>query len=783
MAHKTRKLIGVILMLSLLVAALAAFAISASAADTTVVFEFGANGSASHEDGSSKTSYSETVGNYTLNITGGTSMYTGARDIKGNSCIKLGTSSKTGGFSFTVPADVTSVIINIGKYKTNASKITVNGTAYTLTKNSNDGAYDAITVDTSSDKTVSLTTVSGGLRAMVNSITYVISAPASADCDHASLECGDTCPECGEFTKEHKFANNCVAECENDCGTSNPNYADHVYSGKYDVDCDVCQAKREVNLPAADSELTIPEAIELGENVGYNCYTESKYYIVGVITEVYNTTYGNLYITDGENTFTVYGLYDGNGNRYDAMTDKPVAGNTIKVYGIVGNYNGTAQMKNADLAEVIGGCEHEYEYDCSKACSLCGVELRPEATCASDAEFACLDGNCDYCGEVVVGLGHAYDDQWDPDCNYGCGETREVEERPQLIEATITFDENKTQRTEYSTSTQKWESGTLIFTNNKGGSTTNVGDYSNPGRFYKSSTVIIAFPGMTSLVINAEGIGNDYLWEATLNAAGLTYTVANKVYTITFATPVDSITLTAANQVRANSITATAAVEKKCEHTNTTTTVNATCTEAGTTTVTCDDCEEVISTTNTAAFGHSVVNGECERCEFTYEAEEDFVKFKGAGIRFETANGVESPDLISLRFGYEFANIENVLAWGWTYSANGVTLQTPASNEHNHDGNVTNLVLTGIPATHIGDTITVNIWYQIEVDGVVVTVYHNDQERVTENVLKAIVANEGIESAKCVQYAKAALYASGKEDYLEYQEDYTAWVPTNSEEE
>ncbi len=137
-----------------------------------VTFELGANGSASHNDGTNQTTYSETVDGYTLSITGGTNMYTGARDANGNSCIKLGTSSTIGSFTFTVPEDVTEVIIHIGKYKGNASKITVNGTAYTLTNSSNAGAYDVITVDTTTTKTITLTTVSGGVRAMVNSIVF-----------------------------------------------------------------------------------------------------------------------------------------------------------------------------------------------------------------------------------------------------------------------------------------------------------------------------------------------------------------------------------------------------------------------------------------------------------------------------------------------------------------------------------------------------------------------------------------------------------------------------------
>ena len=71
-------------------------------------------------------------------------MYTGARDAKGNSCIKFGTSSAAGKFSFTVDNDVTSVNIYAAKYKSNTSKLVVNDTTYTLTKNSNDGAYDTM---------------------------------------------------------------------------------------------------------------------------------------------------------------------------------------------------------------------------------------------------------------------------------------------------------------------------------------------------------------------------------------------------------------------------------------------------------------------------------------------------------------------------------------------------------------------------------------------------------------------------------------------------------------
>ena len=137
-----------------------------------ITFNLGANGTASHNDGSSKSSYSETVDGYTLSITGGTNMYTGARDAKGNSCIKFGASSKAGSMSFTVGANVNKVVIYVAKYKSNTTKINVNGTAYTISKASNNGEYDMIEIDTRTTKTITFKTVSGGYRAMVNSIVF-----------------------------------------------------------------------------------------------------------------------------------------------------------------------------------------------------------------------------------------------------------------------------------------------------------------------------------------------------------------------------------------------------------------------------------------------------------------------------------------------------------------------------------------------------------------------------------------------------------------------------------
>ena len=109
--------------------------------------------------------------------------------------------------------------------------------------------------------------------------------------------------------------------------------------------------------PDADSVLTIAQAIELGGSKGHNVYTEGKYYVTGVIVDVYNTQYGNMHIADeAGNQLTIYGTYSADGSaRYDAMDVKPVAGDTVTIYGIVGQYNGTPQIKNGWITEHIPG--------------------------------------------------------------------------------------------------------------------------------------------------------------------------------------------------------------------------------------------------------------------------------------------------------------------------------------------------------------------------------------------------------------------------------------------
>ena len=140
---------------------------------TEITFNLGANGSASHYDGTSVDTYSETVSGYTLSVNSGVKFYTGARYAKGNSCIKLGTGSAFASFKFTVPAGVTQIVVNAAGYKAATGKIAINGVNYSVDQVSNDGLYNQIVVNVTAGETITVETVVVQ-RAMINSISFVV---------------------------------------------------------------------------------------------------------------------------------------------------------------------------------------------------------------------------------------------------------------------------------------------------------------------------------------------------------------------------------------------------------------------------------------------------------------------------------------------------------------------------------------------------------------------------------------------------------------------------------
>lgn len=142
-------------------------------AEPTIVAQFtlGEDGSAKHVDGNSTTQYTETQNGYTLKFTNSANVYSKAVDATGNGCLKLGTGSKAGSFSFTVPESVTIVKIYVAGYKAKTATVTINNVETELTCHSDDGEYDCIEIDVSAVKTVEFK-VSSGYRCMINTIEF-----------------------------------------------------------------------------------------------------------------------------------------------------------------------------------------------------------------------------------------------------------------------------------------------------------------------------------------------------------------------------------------------------------------------------------------------------------------------------------------------------------------------------------------------------------------------------------------------------------------------------------
>ena len=624
-----KKVLSLFLVVLMLVGMLPMTMINASAADQEVTFTLGANGSASHYDGSEKTAYSETVEGYTLSITGGTKMYTGARDAKGNSCIKLGTSSAVGGFKFTVPTEVTSVVIYVAKYKANTTKFSVNGTTHTLTKSSNDGAYDEITVDTSSSKTVTVTTVSGGVRAMVNNIKYVI---GEAGCAHANQTTTTEAASCTEAGSTIITCDDCEAELSNEvipatghnyvdgacanCGTALPDavatlitsagqfvsgeyvmvvskgYAMGQFEGGWILPVEPVITGNDVNdaaggiwtLTVDGTSVAIVDAN--GKAVGPK---------TGDVNGIENKEYSWAWTCNDDGTFTFKGtgtdsttlacnLDATNGqNRFRAYKNTTVTGDQKANY-----------LTNFSLYKVITDdvvCdEHNYE---NGYCTNCGAkdetnidkpdcthEWSYEETPASCTVAGVKTGTCALCGatttETLPAVGsHSFGE--DGNCA-NCGMTP-----AQVVEAAYALGVDEYLPGEYTLT------GKIISIDTPFNSS------------YGNVTVTMVVGDMTDKPIKCyrlAGTGADVI------QVNYTITVTGKIQNYYG----NTVEFTQGCQLVSYS-------EPPCEHTETTTTtVEATCVLTGSVTETCNSCGIVVDKTVIDKIEHSFEEGVCATC-------------------------------------------------------------------------------------------------------------------------------------------------------------------------
>ncbi len=110
-----------------------------------------------------------------------------------------------------------------------------------------------------------------------------------------------------------------------------------------------------VQTPTANAYNSIEVLLAYGATLENEVATSDKYYTSGTIKSISSTHYGNMVIVDEDgNELTIYGSYSTDGTtRYGDMTDPPVVGDTINIYGVLVNYNGTIEIKNGWIVDSI----------------------------------------------------------------------------------------------------------------------------------------------------------------------------------------------------------------------------------------------------------------------------------------------------------------------------------------------------------------------------------------------------------------------------------------------
>ena len=123
------------------------------------------------------------------------------------------------------------------------------------------------------------------------------------------------------------------------------------------------------------------------------------------------------------------------------------------------------------------------------------------------------------------------------------------------LAASLSF-ANKSNRTTYTTAQQVWAQNGIVLTNDKASSTSNVGDYYNPARFYKSSKITVAYTGMTKIVFHCDSASYASALKSSITDTSVTVSVSGSDVTIILASAADSYVIASlgGGQVRVKSV-------------------------------------------------------------------------------------------------------------------------------------------------------------------------------------------------------------------------------------
>lgn len=272
--------------------------------------------------------------------------------------------------------------------------------------------------------------------------------------------------------------------------------------------------------------LTIAEALALAD--------DEAVIVTGTVCEInyaWSDSYGNMSATIADAEGNVLYMYK--------LASKVAIGDIIVVTGTMDTYGGARQVAAGATAEIVGTCAHETTTPgCAAApkCTICGT-VTGEMVDHVDANG---DEVCDTCGKDMS----------------ASAPVEETESMKIVPNSKTSFDEANEIAT--------WVGSNVTFTLEQGTNTSNkvsqaLGyDVDKNLRIYKGHQVTVNCAGMTKIVITASA--SKYvspLQTSAATIAGATVTTNGNDVVIEFATAVDSVAFYASAQIRVNNIAVT----------------------------------------------------------------------------------------------------------------------------------------------------------------------------------------------------------------------------------
>ncbi len=319
--------------------------------------------------------------------------------------------------------------------------------------------------------------------------------------------------------------------------------------------------------PTTVEKKTLAEFIALEDG-------ETYYEISGTIVEIANTTYGNVYISDGETVVYLYGLasttFTSNPKDFDTLGLE--VGMNIVVHSQKSSYSNAPQGAGSGLISKTAAGDLDKVvlavYTLSIEQQIVNTITLPVST-ETGVTITWTSANTSVIainGATVTVTPQATQTTVTLTATLTCGTATKTKSFDVVVApagtvavnytliGTVDFS-STTNRTIFTTEQQAWVDGNnkVTLTNNKAASTSNVADYSAPARFYKSSSVTIAATGIRKIVFNANTANHAEALKNSITTG--TVTVDGKVVTVVLDANVDKFEIASlAGQVRLDSV-------------------------------------------------------------------------------------------------------------------------------------------------------------------------------------------------------------------------------------